>query len=195
MSDCLLTYDEVEDILATHDCDTTASELHGMLCGLYAAGLTNNKIQAWRVTILPHLEEAHEMPPAALAMIDQLFQQTGLILTKDIFSLELLLPAEDYPLIDRLTGLSGWCQGFLLAYGIQLGNAQLKNAELDEALKDLADIAQVELDVEEDDEMESAYFTVHEHVRVASQVVWIETLALLKQIKAGQNPNTSSSIH
>jgi hypothetical protein len=64
---------------------------------------------------------------------------------------------------------------------LQLGGQRIDSEELNEALEDLTEIAKVDLEVEENEEMEQALYTVVEHVRVTSQVIFLETRSRVKQ--------------
>jgi len=126
-----------------------------------------------------------------MQQIDDYVRAIGEVLENDIFSLELIIPEDNAPLEERLTNICRWAQGFLLGYGLQIQSQVIKSDDLNEALNDLMEISQVELEVEESEEMEQALHTVVEHVRVTSQVVFLETRQFIEQAhKESQQTNT-----
>ena len=129
-----------------------------------------------------------------MSKLDDYIQFLGEQLEKDIFELDLSMPPETASIEERLNSICQWSQGFLLGYGMQLGNQKLNSEELDEALEDLMEISQVDLAVEETEEMEQALYTVIEHVRVTSQVIYLETRGQL-QAALQQMQSSKQSIH
>ena len=189
----LLTFDDLEDILAEHECATQASEFQGMICGLFAGGLGNDG-KSWKSPVMQHLNEGKLFPAPVMSQLDDYIQFLGEQLEKDIFELDLSMPPETASIEERLNSICQWSQGFLLGYGMQLGNQKLNSEELDEALEDLMEISQVDLAVEETEEMEQALYTVIEHVRVTSQVIYLETRGQL-QAALQQMQSSKQSIH
>ncbi|MCO7226226.1 UPF0149 family protein [Pleionea sp. CnH1-48] len=173
-SDSILTFDDLEEVLTSNDSETTASELQGMVCGLFSGGMPAQS-DDWKALVIQQVNEHEPLVDGSMERLNALVQDVVAMLFQDIFNLDLLLPTDDCPLIDRLEALSQWCQGFLLGYGLQIGDKQPDSEDLQEAVKDLSEIAMVDLDIEEDEEMEQAFFTVYEHVRVAAQVIFVET--------------------
>lgn len=189
----LLTYDDLEDILAEQECVTQASEFQGMICGLFAGGLGNDG-KSWKAPVMKHLNEGKLFPASEMAKLDAYIGYLGEQLEKDIFELDLSMPPETASIEERLNSICQWSQGFLLGYGMQLGNQKLNSEDLDEALEDLMEISQVDLAVEETEEMEQALYTVIEHVRVTSQVIFLETRGQL-QAALQQMQSNKQSIH
>ena len=103
------------------------------------------------------------------------------------FGLELFLPDEDVALPERLEALGLWCQGFLAGFSVAPKGEALSD-DVNEALKDLSAISQIDRDVEQDEEMETAYMEVAEHVRISAQLIYAEL---------GQKPakESSASVH
>ncbi len=192
-SEQLLTFDDLEDLLAEQECETLASEFQGMICGLFAAGMPNDG-KSWKSLVMGHLNEGKLYPGKVMNLLDDYISLMGESLENDIFSLEMAMPPETASIEERLQSICQWAQGFLLGYGMRVGKKQVDSEDLTEALEDLMEISQVDLEVEETDEMEQALQTVIEHVRVTSQVVFLETRTLLQQALK-QQPNTQQTIH
>lgn len=174
-----ITFDDLDDLLAEQECETAASELQGIICGMFAGGLKNDQ-KSWKQPLIAHLNQGKLFPQSMMQVLDDYVSFLGEQLEQDIFSLDILLPPEQTSIEERLEKISEWTQGFLFGYGVQMQKQQLTSPDLAEALEDLMEIAKVDLEVEESEEMEQALATVVEHVRVSSQVVYLETRALVR---------------
>ncbi|WP_144392688.1 UPF0149 family protein [Pleionea sediminis] len=192
-SEQLLTFDDLEDILAEQECETRASEFQGMIIGLYSGGMPNDQ-KSWKSLVMGHLNEGKLYPSGIMDDLNNYVKNLGDILENDIFELELAMPPESASIEERLEGACEWAQGFLLGYGMIVGKRDVDSQDLSEALEDLMEISQVDLEVEETEEMEQALHTVLEHVRVTSQVVFLETRSMLMQADH-QKPGQKDTIH
>jgi hypothetical protein len=179
-SEHLLTFDDLEDLLAEQDCDTRGSELQGLICGLYAGGMANDG-KSWKSPVMQHLNDGRLFPSQAMEQLESYVAGLGEQLEQDVFAMEMAIPDDTAPIVERLEAICQWSQGFLHGYGLQLGGQRIDSEELNEALEDLTEIAKVDLEVEENEEMEQALYTVVEHVRVTSQVIFLETRSRVKQ--------------
>ena len=87
-----------------------------------------------------------------------------------------LLPDDDAALVRRVAGLAQWCHGFL--YGLALGGAVAPgrlSADVDEILRDFAEISRAEVDPADPVETgEAAYAELLEFVRTGAQIVFEE---------------------
>ncbi len=185
-SEQLLTHDELDDILATNNLDIQASELQGMICGLFSAGMPNDG-KSWKIPVIDRINEGQLLAAKDMEQLDRYVRAMGGTLETSLFELELALPDDVASIAERIASASKWCEGFLLGYGLQVQDQRLNSDDLQEALKDLSEISQVDLDVDESEEMEQALTTVLEHVRVTAQVVYIETRGQL--IQAAEEAN------
>ncbi len=140
------------------------SELHGALCGWLAAGGRNEA--AWPARVLA--DDTLPAPEPASAL-DQLRLASAAQLEDRGFGFELLMPQADAPLVVRAEALFAWCRGFLGGFGLAGGKPEALSEEGQEALQDLARLAQaVSEDSEEEDEEEDALAELEEFVRVAA---------------------------
>ena len=141
-----------------------ASEAHGLLCGMRCSD-PGVSAQRWLAQI-----DADQPPSDPL--LDTLYAATCAQLSDDGLGLRLLLPDDDALLAERAEALGHWCQGFLagLALGSRLPDPMPPDAA--EVLGDLARIAQVGFDAEDNDESdEEAYAEIIEYVRMGVLVV------------------------
>ncbi|MEE4244385.1 MAG: UPF0149 family protein [Kangiellaceae bacterium] len=193
LSEQILTYDEVETILAENDCDTQASEFEGMICGLFAGGMNNDQ-KSWKSPAMAHLNEGKLFPSHDMDTSDGYVTAIGKQLENDIFELVLSLPDDQATIAERLTGACQWSEGFLLGYGMAVGDQTFDSEDLNEAVADLLEVSQVELEVEDSEEMEQALDIVIEHIRVTSQVIYLETRTIISTAMTEQ-ANRADALH
>lgn len=140
-----------------------APELHGALAGWLAGG--GEDVAAWLGKVLA---DAHAPVPEAGSTLDELRTATVAQLEDRDFDFELLLPPTA-TLAERAEALLDWCRGFLGGFGLSAGSAPALSEESDEALRDLARLAQADAEFGEDEqEEEDALAEIEEFVRVAA---------------------------
>ncbi len=157
----------IPDILkASRELDlaATAAELHGGLCGWLAAGGAD--LPEWPAKILA--DDALPAPEPGSAL-DRLRQAVVAQLEDRDFAFELLLAEPGAPLRERTDALFDWCRAFLGGFGLAAGKRPVLSEEGEEALQDLARLAQASSDeFDSADEDEDALAEIEEFVRVAA---------------------------
>ena len=140
---------------------TDPSELHGALCGWLAGGGENSSAWPARVLADDSLASVEEGALEALrqASVEQL-EDRG-------FGFDLLLPESDGTPTVRAEALFDWCRGFLGGFGLASGAHPPLSDEAQEALLDLARLAQAAPETSDEDEDEDALAEIEEFVRVA----------------------------
>ncbi len=166
-------YEEFEDALSTADCDINASEIQGVLAGMISAGLKASDPH-WSCTLLEVVNDGQTLTSEAQALLKQVFSETYDAFNEDDGLAPILVPNDQYPLIDRLEAISLWSQGYLLGFGLQQGQKPINSKEINEALLDISEISQLELSSDESDESQMALITLIEHIKVAVKVVYLE---------------------
>jgi len=191
-------YESVEEVLAEAEVESCASELQGMLCGMVTAGL---KVEdaGWIDVIQEMIVESADMvsdviSPEIREVINNLANWTYAEINQQDSLAPMLLPDDNYPALDQLEAIILWCQGFLLGFGIQMGDSPIENDDIKEALTDLADISQLALEVEDDEESQNALLTVTEHVKVAVQVIHWEVV-VKAQASVVDNTPKNETVH
>ena len=138
------------------------SELHGALCGWLSGGGDN--AANWPAKVLAD----DDLPvPEAGSPLDELRKASAAQLDDRGFGFELLLPGVEDSLDDRAVALFDWCRGFLGGFGLAAGARPPLSEEAEEALHDLARLAQAAPESSDDDEDEHALAEIEEFVRVA----------------------------
>ena len=137
-------------------------ELHGALCGWLSGG--GEDTVSWPARVLADDGLA---APVAGSPLDELRTATAGQLEDRGFGFELLLPEIEDSLNARADALFEWCRGFLGGFGLAAGAHPPLSEEAEEALQDLARLAQAAPESSDDDEDEHALAEIEEFVRVA----------------------------
>ena len=141
----------------------TPSELHGALCGWLAAGGAD--VPAWPAKVLA---DDALVAPDPDSPLDVLRTVTVQQLQDREFAFELLLPEGGAALVERTDALFDWCRSFLGGFGLASSQRPALSEEGEEALQDLARLAQASSEqFDSGDEDEDALAEIEEFVRVA----------------------------
>ncbi len=166
-------YERFEDELTEADCEINASELHGILSGMISAGLKEPN-QAWQSIILDIANQAQPFSEKTQESLEKLFSQSHKAFVEQETLAPILLPSDDYPLVDQIEALSVWCQGYLLGFGLQRGDKSIENPEVKESLSDLSEISNMKIEAEDSEEAQANLITLIEHIKVAAKVIYLE---------------------
>jgi uncharacterized protein YgfB (UPF0149 family) len=170
-------FDEVARVFASIFLDLNPSFAHGSWLGFIVGG-RHHSPKAW-VDFLLQKDDAWagldlKLQHLFLSIAEASVEQLG-----DIhYVLQLLLPDDEDGLEDRVNAISEWCLGFVVA--IESSKTDLKpwmQTESQEALADMRDITEVEIDVSEDPHAEENYAEVVEYLRVAVSLIHQDILA------------------
>lgn len=162
-------FDWLANIYNSHSAINHPSELHGLLLGQLAGG-ERLEPEQWLEMVLEHMgierldteKQAHVEEDLA-----EFYEAVDQELEQDSSALVLLLPDDDYPLSERLESLGYWVRGFLEGVALAASESLAKsNEDLQEILRDLIQISQLDSRVGESEEGEREFFEVCEYVRV-----------------------------
>jgi len=160
-------YNSLNDALVKADAELSASESHGVLCGmLCAAG--SIELSAWLDEVFEEMDLNNMLVKEASQLLVGLFNDTQTQLNDSDADFQLLMPDDDSSLAIRADALAAWCQSF--TYGLANGGLK-KDRELPEdtteLIRDMVEIARVGHDIdEEDDTDEESYMHLYEYVRM-----------------------------
>jgi uncharacterized protein YgfB (UPF0149 family) len=159
-----LSYRQLQQLCASGVADTSVAELHGAMTGLLCADV-HSAYEQWLAAVFPEGGAGldHAEPP-----LRTLFQTTQHGLASGDLSFEPLVPDDDAPLSERAEALGHWCLGFLYGLGQTTGQ-RAWSSEVEELLKDFADISRLEAAEDTDDEND--YVEIAEFVRVGIQLI------------------------
>ena len=162
-------FDDFADMFVELGAFGTPSELHGLLAGQLAAGVRVDA-QALLTMVVSHLDvQTLEDDDKAelVALYDLVLEQ----LSAADFGFQLLLPEDDTELTSRTESLGAWSSGFLSGFGLSFDHTkQSLSSEITDAMEDLANIAQVSFDVDDEylegESAETSYLELVEYVRL-----------------------------
>ena len=151
------------------------AECHGSICGLLCTG-GEGDARAW----LEHaLSSATGSAPAVNVLRGELSELIDAVAAELadplVVTFEPLLPLDDQDMVARADALARWAESYLSAMGLggipSLGSL---SEEAQEALSDLAEIAKLECEDLDSEELEVALSEVHEYLRVVVQILYTE---------------------
>lgn len=180
-----LEVDEIHSVLTELGVPLSASEAHGLACGLLCSQATATAKARWFTELLDAAElEANALAAHAESVrrLDRWFETSQEQLDAAELVFEPLLPDDESAIEHRIDALGDFCAGF--TYGVGLGAAAQGNrqfpADTRELLEDFQAIdgaGQVELpSAAEDAATESDYLELVEYVRVG-------VLLILEELK------------
>lgn len=139
------------------DARRSASECHGLLCGLLAVHAGEAR------SLFARLAVDAESPPELLGT---LYEETLGQMDDEALDFHLLLPGDDADLVTRTRALAEWCDGFV--YGAGAGGRKAANlpAESAEFLRDAMNIARADAASASGEGDEAALAELIEYVRM-----------------------------
>ena len=167
-------YSDLELALATAGSTVHAAEAHGCLCGALCVR-TRYRAGDWIEELLPERPGVDEHADVHATLLE-VYNQTVATLEGTQMEFSPLLPNDDDALAERVEALSAWCQGFLYGFGVATPEpGQRLAADVDEALRDFAEISRVGSVGSESEQIEEeAYVQLVEYLRAAAQLVYDE---------------------
>ena len=177
-------YDRFEELLAEADCEITAAEFQGILCGMISAGLQRSSL-SWLEQINALINENNGFSNELSQFTKMLVEESHQAFADDDLLAPILIPDDSYPMVDRLESLSFWSQGFLLGFGLQFGDKNALQNEIKESLTDIAEISQVSIKNDDNEEEKMALETLVEHIKVAVKMIYMELV---------RNPKSESKL-
>lgn len=167
------------------------SELHGVMCGLLSTGHGQKDAEVLAV-LAAHVDTGKWQHTAAelwLKVRDLAVEA----FTGEGLAFYLLLPDDTEELGVRVAALGQWCEGFLVGFGTGTAGtteSQLAPA-LQEAIRDIAAISQVDLPEDNSAEEEDLFAQVVEHTRMAALMVFTELALAARK----DTPTTTPPTH
>lgn len=169
----ITSHDSWERWLAEAQLVVSAAEVHGLIAGMMSSA-ENVTTKTWLPMFLDFANEGEAVAPRFKSKLEALAQWTKEKLQCPELSFELLIPADEAPIEDRIYALAAWAQGFLVGFGVNQQNLHQATPELKEGIQDLAEIARIIPDPVSDEESEKAFFEVAEYVRLTAIMCFAE---------------------
>lgn len=181
-------FEDLDATLRRVDASASASESHGILCGLLCVRPSAPSVE-WMAVVLEASEPGDALAGASRKLLARLWGQTRQQLDGPDYAFQPLLPDDSRPLSLRTQLLGSWCAGFL--YGLGLAEEQVlsrMSADAREFLADLAELTRVEAEATADEEGEVAYSEVVEYVRVG-------VLMIYEDLRTLDRPAPAPTVH
>lgn len=168
-----VSYSKLESTLSKLGAQLNAAETHGLLTGMLSLA-HSTRPDSWRNTLLENLDCATPSK-SQWGVFSAASSQIVADLADDNFTFNLLLPADELPLDQRVDALCFWCRGYLSGLGlIGITKEDLNNATIKELVQDLSHIAHTSMETDASEEDENNYMELVEFVRVAVQNIQME---------------------
>ncbi len=180
-----LAFANVQATLGGDNLQAHAAEIHGLLTGLICSGF-DFEDEGYFAIVNDLFNNGEPLSKPCKMLVKSLFGDIWQNVLDEHFSFQLLLPDDDESIVERSTALGAWVQGYNLGFGLQQKNKTKLSEEVDEIIKDFADIANLSNDLDEDEETEQAYFEIAEYVRISSLLCFAELGAKPSQKEADQ---------
>jgi uncharacterized protein YgfB (UPF0149 family) len=161
-------YIEVEEALSGGGSMVSASECHGVLCGILCASGSSD-MQGWVRHLFEARAEKKEISAQALKTLHDVHQVTVNEINHETLEFSLLLPDGAQPIDSRIGALADWCGGFSL--GLSMGGLQdrmLLNDDVREFVEDVQYISDASFSSEGDSEehTEQSLVEIEEYLRM-----------------------------
>ena len=170
-----LDFDEVSDLFVSMGAGNSPSEMHGLLSGQLAAGKRMDYPQ-WLAEARQFIDTDSDFSAQEQEVLQFVYMSTLTSLADEQLGFYPLLPSDELPLEQRLNCLGYWCQGFLAGFALVEKQMTELPEIVNDAVKDLAAIAQVGVNESEDwdDSQDEDYIQIVEYVRLAAMNIFIE---------------------
>lgn len=165
--------DSIVALFETHDIFAHPSEVHGAITGLLCGG-TSTTCREWVGPLSDFYHQGLDFPAEILTFIEHLFKHVAQSLRQDDVSFQLMIPDDDAPLSLRAVALAGWTQGFLLGFGCNKGVLADASDDVNEVVRDFAEICKMAADIDQSEEDESAFYEIFEYVRISAVMCFSE---------------------
>ena len=168
-----LDFSMLADLFLIHGSMQSPAFLDGRLCAELA--LHDLTAEAWLEEVCVGLGVEQPRDRESAETLLGWRRQTLEALADSALNYEPLLPDELFSLAERARGLQEWTLGFLEVLE-DAGDTPRKHWSdaLSEAIDDLAELAQMETDLDESSENENDLFALTEHARMAAMLLYTE---------------------
>jgi yecA family protein len=166
-----VNHQQLSERLKAAGVQTGASEAHGIFCGMLCGG-TEQPEPDWFAQLFEDLDSRDLLVQECAGELRALSAATRQAIDGPGLGFTPLLPDDAHPLAQRVLALGEWCQGFLYGLGLSGTSDRNLSPETMEALHDMAEIARVDAQSqEESEEGEEAYTELAEFIWVAAMLI------------------------
>lgn len=182
----LPNYSRFDQALESIGLDLSASETHGVLCGLICAGTSQAHVE-WIEELFRDRPSDDLLVREARRMLGQLYLASRKQVEDEGLELVLLLPQDNVSLELRAQALVNWCEGYLYGLGMAGVSERQLVGDAKEALNDITEFTRLDLDaLEEGENHEIAYMELQEFLRVAILLIREELVSAREGSDGGE---------
>ncbi len=158
------TYRTLSHTLRVDELCVTPAEMHGLLTGMVCGGLQPQSTE-WMPMLYDYTNDSLSWPIESQGMAATYLENTIKALNTKQISFSLLLPEKNEDLLTRAKALTEWVNAFIAGIGLIGVTSNQLTKESNEILKELAEIALLHIDDEEDfNELDTLFQYVLDHV-------------------------------
>jgi len=159
-------YETVAQVLEKMDSGASASEAHGMLCGMLLLD-AELEVTTWVTELVEELDVRNVLLKERLPILQSVHETTIQSLNDELLGFRLFLPGDYAACESHAEAVKKWVEGFL--YGIAVCAFDEKSLSADglEVLKDYAEITKLDTEaLSNDDDSEAQIDEIIEYIRV-----------------------------
>lgn len=167
----MMKFEELERLLTDARAGSRAAECHGFLCGYLCVSDNIEKELFDKYLLSAPSGSDRDRTVECVDQIAGLADDVNEQISSGSFDLQLLLPDDQSPLVERSVALTEWCQGFLSGLGIGgIVDFDTISAESRELIDDLYKICNLDVESSADagEEGEFALTELIEYVRMGA---------------------------
>ena len=192
LEDQALDFDDFANALLEQGAEQSPSQIHGGLCGVFAAGISPDGRSQEAEYGLAAVAQALQMDiHGELAVLClRLAAVTIAALQDEEFDFHLFLPDDEVEIELRVAALSHWCAGFVSGFALSVASPEggALSEDSAEILKDISAIAEAVVDAEDDaendateddeaeEEAEGQFFEISEYLRFATLNLFLDQM-------------------
>lgn len=171
-------FDQLNDLLKRANSDVSASESHGILCGLLCSSGTQAIEKLWISQLIDDdYSEDNSTIKELLEAAQTLHQEAVRQINHETLEFNLLMPDVEDSLESRTNNLASWCLGFNYGLGIGGYKESASSTDVVELVRDFNEIARAgydDMSLEDGEEEEEAFAEIEEYVRLGVLLIMEE---------------------
>lgn len=152
---------------------TDASEIHGIVVGQLCGG-QETADSRWRENLFDLVNNGEALPEQVQHLVEDVRQATLKNLLDDQLGFRLMLPDDEQGFESQVEALTQWVQGFLAGLASIKPDLSDASDDLQECIRDLSEIALLDVPEEADEESDLALTELQEYVRISAMMAFAE---------------------
>lgn len=166
-------FDALSDAIEKASILTDAAEVHGIIVGQLSGGQDGSD-SSWRENLCDLVNNGELLPDSVQSLIDDLRQSTLKNLLDQELGFRLMLPSDESSFEIQIEGITQWVQGFLAGLASVKPDMSDASDDLQECIRDLSEIALLDVPEDPDEESDLALAELQEYVRIAAMMAFAE---------------------